>query len=104
MPDHIHVVYGLRPNQSISNLMEDIKSGSSKWINDRGFTKSKFNWQKGFGAFSYSKSQLPALINYVKNQKTHHQKKTFLQEYLKILEKFGVEYNPRYIFHDPNSI
>ena len=104
MPDHLHVVFGMRPYQSLSNLMENIKSGSSKWINDQRLIKGKFRWQDGFGAFSYSKSQLPAVINYVKNQKRHHQKKTFLEEYVEMLEKAEVEFNPKYLFHDPYSL
>ena len=104
MPDHLHIVIGMRPTQSLSDLMQDIKSSSSKWINDNELVRGKFRWQSGFGGFSYSKSQLPALINYVKNQKAHHSKKSFLQEYLEILEKSGVDFDPRYIFHDPYSL
>lgn len=104
MPDHVHAVFGLRPNQSISDLMEVVKGSSSKWINENYLAKGKFNWQKGYGAFSYSKSQLPALIRYVQNQKEHHRKKLFIDEYVEILEKFGIDYDRKYIFHDPNSI
>ena len=104
MPDHIHCVFGLRPNQCISDLMEAVKASSSKWINENHLAKGKFNWQRGYGAFSYSKSQLPALIGYVYNQKKHHSEKSFIDEYVEILEKFAIEYDRRYIFHDPNNI
>src|ERR1700712_167540 len=72
MPDHVHVFFGMRPDQSLSNLMQDIKSGSSKWINDNKFLKTRFEWQESFGAFSYSKSQVPTICNYIENQKEHH--------------------------------
>ena len=80
--------------------MQEIKGSSSKWINENGFTKRKFSWQSGFGAFSYSKSQLPRLINYVQNQEIHHKIKSFREEYIEILEKIEIEYDPRYIFHE----
>lgn len=100
MPDHLHLVIGMRPVQSLSNLMQIVKKDSSKWINDNQFVKGKFSWQEGYGAFSYSKSQLPRLINYVQNQKLHHKKKTFQQEYVDFLDKFEVEYENRYLFHE----
>jgi putative transposase len=104
MPDHIHAVFGLGTNQSISDLLDVIKSCSSKWINENNFLKNKFNWQKGYGAFACSKSRLPALIKYVQNQKEHHRKKTFITEYIEFLEKNEIEYNPKYIFIDPNDV
>ncbi len=98
MPDHIHILIGLRPTQSISNLLQDIKGSSSKWINENGFIRDKFSWQEGFGAFSYSKSELPNILNYIDNQQIHHRKKTFTEEYHEILEAFDIEYDPRYVF------
>lgn len=98
MPDHVHVLFGMRPTQSLSALMQDIKGDSSKWINQKGFVKSKFSWQEGYGAFSYSKSHVDAAIDYIRNQEVHHRKKTFIEEYHEFLEKFGVEYDERYIF------
>ncbi len=83
--------------------MKDVKSNSSKWINEQNFIKGKFAWQEGYGAFTYSKSQLPRLISYIENQEEHHKKKTFQEEYLKILEEQKVEYNPQYLFKDPDS-
>jgi putative transposase len=101
MPDHLHVFFGMRPIQSLSDLMQDIKQDSSKWINQKKFIKEKFEWQEGFGAFSYSKSQASRVIAYVQNQEVHHRKITFLDEYKKFLEKFGVDYDERYIFKPP---
>ena len=101
MPDHIHILIGLRPEQSISSLMQDVKASSSKWINEEKFTKDKFAWQEGYGAFSYSKSQIPSLIRYIENQEEHHTKKTFQQEYMEILEELKVPYDPKYVFQRP---
>lgn len=100
MPDHVHILAGIRPTQSISNLMKEVKQNSSKWINERKFTHGKFEWQEGFGAFSYGKSQIKDVITYIENQELHHSKKTFLEEYKEILDKFGVEYDAQYIFKD----
>ena len=90
MPDHIHILIGMRPTQSISDLMQDIKGSSSKWINQKGFIKGKFEWQEGYGAFSYGKSQVKDVIAYIENQEQHHSKKTFRDEYLDFLKKFDV--------------
>ena len=98
MPDHVHVLFGLRPAQSIADLMQDIKGSSSKWINEKGFIRSKFSWQEGYGAFSYAKSELPALIHYINNQQEHHRKKTFIEECKDLLREFKIEYDERYIF------
>lgn len=99
--DHIHIFIGMRPTQSISDLMQDIKGNSSKWVNDKKFLKVKFEWQGGYGAFSYSKSHVQNVINYVKNQEKHHAKQTFRAEYIDFLKKFDIEYDERYIFQDP---
>jgi len=98
MPDHLHVFFGMRPNQSLSDLMQDIKGSSSRWINDQKFVKGRFEWQEGYGAFSYSKSQAPSVIAYVQNQELQHRKKSFLEEYREFLTKFGIDYDDRYIF------
>lgn len=98
VPDHIHILFGMRPTQSLSDLMQDIKGDSSKWINTNKFTPGKFSWQEGYGAFSYSKSQLSVVANYIENQKQHHKKKSFLEEYKKILQDFSIEFDERYIF------
>jgi putative transposase len=101
MSDHIHILIGMRPTQSISDLLQDIKGSSSKWINEKKFLKVKFEWQEGYGAFSYSKSQVNKVIDYIKNQEQHHTVKTFREEYLEVLKLYEVEYDERYIFKDP---
>jgi hypothetical protein len=78
--------------------MQDIKGDSSKWINQKGFTKGHFSWQEGYGGFSYSKSHVDAVIDYIKNQAEHHRKKTFIEEYHAFLEKFEIEYDERFVF------
>jgi putative transposase len=98
MPDHIHILFGMRSTQSLSDLMQDIKGDSTKWINHKGYVKGKFSWQEGYGAFSYSKSHVNAVIDYIKNQEEHHEKKTFIEEYHDFLEKFEIEFDERYIF------
>ena len=98
MPDHLHVFFGMRPIQSLSELMKKIKGESSTWINQKGFLNSKFSWQEGYGGFSYGKSQVPNVIRYIQNQKEHHKKKTFIEEYVDILNAFEVDYDERYIF------
>jgi putative transposase len=103
MPDHLHLFVGLNPNQSISELMRLIKGDSSEWINKEKLTPRKFHWQDGYGAFTYSKSQIGSVINYIDNQQEHHKKITFLNEYKQMLEKFEVEYDERYIFKLPEE-
>ncbi len=100
MSDHIHILVGMRPTQSISDLLQDIKGGSSKWINDKKFVRVKFEWQEGYGAFSYSKSQLNEVITYIENQEDHHKLKSFKEEYIDLLEKFEIAYDEKYIFKD----
>ena len=82
MPDHIHIFIGMRPTQSISDLMQDIKGNSSKWINEKKFLKVRFEWQEGYGAFSYSKSHVNRVIDYIFNQENHHKKESFQEEYV----------------------
>ena len=98
MPDHVHILFGMRPSQSLSELMQKVKSSSSKWINEKGFIRDKFSWQEGFGGFSYSKSQLPSVIAYIQNQEEHHKMKTFSEEYMMLLIEAEVDYDERYIF------
>ena len=101
MPDHIHILIGLRPTQSISDLMQDIKGNSSKWINEKKFLKVKFEWQEGYGAFSYSKSQVNIVIDYIKNQEKHHKSKSFREEYVDFLKLFEIDFDEKYIFKEP---
>lgn len=98
MPDHLHLLVGLRPDAALSDLVRDVKAGSSKFVNERRWVVGRFSWQEGFGAFSYSRSQLGTVIRYIENQPKHHAKKSFREEYLEMLEKFGVEYDRRYVF------
>ena len=100
MPDHVHILIGMRPTQALSDLMKKVKGESSEWINKKKFIDSKFSWQEGFGAFSYSVSQLPIIINYIKNQEVHHSKKSFRKEYVTMLDKNDVLYDERYVFYD----
>lgn len=74
MPDHVHLLVSISPTLSVSDLVRDIKAGSSKFINDKRWTKVRFNWQEGYGAFSYSKSSLNAVVKYILNQEEHHKK------------------------------
>ena len=99
--DHLHILIGLRPYQALSDLMQDIKGKSSKWINERKFINSKFAWQEGYGAFSYSHSHLDRVIKYILNQEEHHRKKTFVDEYRSMLKAFEIEYDERYILKEP---
>ena len=98
MPDHIHMLVGLKPNISISDLARDIKAGSSKFITESKWVKGKFSWQEGYGAFSYSRSQIDSVIKYILSQEEHHKKKTFREEYIDLLQKFDIEYNEKYLF------
>lgn len=100
MPDHIHILIGLRPHQSVSALVQNVKTKSSIWIKENKLSSS-FAWQEGFGAFSYSKSHVPDVIRYIQNQEMHHKKETFLDEYRRLLKAFEVEYDEKYIFKDP---
>jgi len=101
MPDHIHILVGFRPNQSMSAVIQNIKAETTKWINNNEFCSTKFAWQEGFGAFSYSKSHLPNVINYIINQEKHHKKLSFNEEYRLFLENFDIEYDERYLFQEP---
>ena len=98
MPDHIHILIGLKPNISISELVRDIKSNSSRFINEKKWFKGKFAWQEGFGAFSYSHSQLDTIVSYIQNQEKHHKKKSFKEEYTEFLKKFNIRYDDKYLF------
>jgi len=98
MPDHLHMLIGLRPDAALSDLIRDVKAGSSKFINEKHWMIGRFSWQEGFGAFSYARSQLDTVIRYIQNQQKHHVKKSFREEYVELLEKFNVDFDARYIF------
>ena len=101
MHDHIHIFVGLRPHQAISSIIQNVKTASTKWINENNFSSSQFAWQKGFGAFSYSKSHVNNVIRYIQNQEVHHKRETFLQEYVRTLNAFEIDYDERFIFKEP---
>jgi REP element-mobilizing transposase RayT len=98
MPDHIHILFGFRPTQSLSDLIQNVKRDSSAWINEEKLVIGKFSWQEGYGAFSYSKSQIPRVIKYIENQEKHHTNRSFLEEYKKTLIGFGLKYDEKYLF------
>lgn len=98
MPDHVHILVSMNPTLAVSDLVRDIKAGSSKFINEKRWVNGKFNWQEGYGAFSYSKSSVDSVVKYILNQEEHHKKKTFREEYLDFMSKFEIEYDPKYLF------
>jgi REP element-mobilizing transposase RayT len=99
--DHIHILIGLRPKQALSELVKYVKQSSSKWINSKGLTPIKFKWQQGFGAFSHSKPEIKSIIQYIKNQESHHQKKSFREEYTSLLKRFEIDFDDKFIFKPP---
>ncbi len=100
MPDHLHLLIGLKPDCTLSDLIRDIKANSSKWINEQKFVMGKFEWQTGFGAFTIGQSQIQSVVNYILNQEEHHKKKTFREEYIEFLNAYEIDYKPEYIFED----
>jgi len=96
--DHIHILIGLRPSCCLSDLIREIKKSSSTYIKNKKFSKFKFQWQEGFGAFSYSHSALDNVIAYISNQKEHHKRHTFRDEYKALLTKFQIEHKDEYLF------
>ncbi len=97
-PDHTHIFVGMHPSISPSKLMELVKSGASKWINEKKLVHGRFAWQDGFGAFTYSKSHIDKVVKYILNQPEYHKKISFRDEYLLLLQKFEVDYNQKYVF------
>ena len=98
MPDHMHLFVGFKPSVLISDFVKEIKVETNEFINEKKWVNGRFNWQEGHGVFSYSHSHIERVVNYVLNQETHHQKKTFRQEYHELLEKFEIPYEERYLF------
>jgi REP element-mobilizing transposase RayT len=98
MPDHIHIFISFSPDIALSDLIGVIKTGSSNFINDNKLVSGHFSWQRGFGAFTYSKSQAQNVINYIKDQEKHHGRKTFKEEYIELLQKFDIDYKEEYLF------
>ncbi len=106
IPDHIHLFVGLRPDVAISDLVHDVKGTTSKFLNEKFYATGQFRWQKGFGVFTYSRSQIRNVANYIHNQEKHHEKKSFKEEYIEILNRFDVDYDPKYLFdytEDPDD-
>ena len=100
MQDHIHILIGLKPTVALSNVVRDIKANSSKFINEQRFIAGKFEWQQGFGAFSYSHSQIPVIAKYIENQEEHHKRQSFREEYLGFLKLFNVDYKEEFVFEE----
>lgn len=98
MPDHTHIFIGLHPDQSLSDLIQETKTAVTKFIKKQDWMPFNFSWQRGFGAFSYSRSHIDAVVKYVLNQEEHHRKRTFREEYLDMLNKFDVDFDDAYIF------
>jgi REP element-mobilizing transposase RayT len=100
MPNHIHIFFGYKQHQLMTDLIQDVKGCSSKWINTKGFVRGKFSWQEGYGAFSYSHSQIKDVAHYIENQEQHHRKKSFREEYMEILKRFNIAYDEKYLLKD----
>ena len=98
MPDHVHLLIGMNPDIALSDLVRDVKAASSRLINDNRWFRGQLNWQRGYGAFSYSKSQVSKVAKYIEDQERHHAKRSFRDEYEALLKKFEVEYDSRYLF------
>jgi REP element-mobilizing transposase RayT len=100
MPDHIHILFGMRPTESLSDLIKEVKQSSSRWINRNQMVAGRFSWQAGYGAFSHSKTDLPRLIEYIQNQEKHHGVVSFRQEYIELLKTHQMDFDERYIFQE----
>lgn len=98
--DHVHCLMGMKPDVSVSDLMKSVKARSSKHINDHRLAQVQFRWQEGYGAFTYSQSDLDAVYRYIRNQEEHHKEISFREEYIGLLEEFNIDYNEQYIFKD----
>ena len=98
--NHLHIAVGYKPHQLIPDLMQDIKGYSSRWINEKRFVHGKFSWQAGYGAFSFSHSQIDVVVKYINNQEKHHKKKSFNEEYLELLKRYNIEFDEKYILKD----
>ncbi len=98
--DHMHCFLGLKPSISVSELMKTVKAKSSKYINDHSLTANRFEWQRGFGVFSYRQRDIDMIFKYIQNQEEHHKKQTFHEEYLELLKEFEIEYDEQYIFEE----
>lgn len=98
--NHIHFLIGLNPSEALSEFVKEVKRCSTNFINEQKWLRSKFSWQKGFGGFSYSRSQLDKVVKYIENQEKHRKKRTFREEYIEMLKKFKVKFDDKYIFEE----
>ena len=98
MPDHTHVLIGLKPSVALSDVVRDVKNASTNFVNRTKWVAGRFSWQEGFGAFSYGHSQLTGIINYIKDQEQHHASRTFRQEYIQFLKKYEIDHDEKFIF------
>ena len=100
MANHVHIAAGYKPHQLIPDLLQDVKGYSSKWINERKFVRGKFNRQGGYGAFSFSHSQIDKVVKYINNQEQHHKKRTFREKYIQLLKKYNIPFDEKYVLMD----
>ena len=98
MPDHTHLLVGLKPSIALSDLVRDVKNASTNFINTKRWVPGRFSWQEGFGAFTYGHSQLTGIINYIRDQERHHARRTFREEYLRLLKKYEIQHDEKFIF------
>jgi putative transposase len=98
MPDHVHILIGLKPAMALADLVQEIKTDSTNFVNRKRLVHGRFSWQEGYGAFSYGHSQLDTIIRYIQNQETHHQQRPFKDEYLSLLRKFDIGFEDKFVF------
>jgi REP element-mobilizing transposase RayT len=103
MPDHIHFAIGFKPTEDLSSMMREIKKSTTEFINSKFIRGNQFRWQEGYAAFSYAESDIQNVVNYILNQKEHHRKKTFREEYLKFLKEYDIEFEEKYLFEEPEE-
>ena len=103
MPDHLHMLIGMEPDSALSDLVREVKKSSTSFVNEKGLVRGRFSWQEGFGAFSYSRSSLDAVIRYIRNQEAHHRRTSFKNEYMTLLRKFDVVFDSKYVFDFPGD-
>jgi len=101
MKDHVHGFFGLKPSIAVSKVMQIVKAKSSKWVNESGKMRTRFEWQASYGCFSYNHSHIDRVYKYIHNQETHHKKLSFQEEYLQLLQRFGIDYDERFVFDKP---
>jgi len=103
MPGHLHMLIGMEPDSALSDLVREVKKSSTSFVNEKGLVRGRFSWQEGFGAFSYSRSSLDAVIRYIRNQEAHHRRTSFKNEYMTLLRKFDVVFDSKYVFDFPGD-